>query len=55
MLIMDHVCTTRLHQLTGSMRHSTIHLPLKVECSGFGLGVYLLVYDTLMILQILTI
>ena len=40
-LIVDHVCTTRLHQLTGSMKHSTSHMPLKVECSG--LGVYLLV------------
>ena len=37
----SHVCMTRLHQLTGSMKHSTIHLPLKVEYSG--LGVYLLV------------
>ena len=40
-LIVDHVCTTRLHQLTGSMKHSTIHQRLKVECSG--LGIYLLV------------
>ena len=40
-LIVDHMCTTRLHQLTGSMKHSTIHQQLKVECSG--LGVYLLV------------
>ena len=40
-LIVDHVCMTRLHQLTGSMKHSTIHQQLKVECSG--LGVYLLV------------
>ena len=43
MLIMDHVCTTRVHQLTGSMRHSTINQQLKVECSGSGSGVYLLV------------
>ena len=28
-LIVDHMCTTRLLQLTGSMKHSTIHLPLK--------------------------
>ena len=24
-LIVDHMCTTRLHQLPGSMKHSTIH------------------------------
>ena len=54
-LIVDHMCTTRQHQLTGSMKHSTINLPLKVECSWSGLGVYLLVLDTLMILQILTV
>ena len=35
-LIVDHVCTLRLLQLTGSMKHSTIHLPLKVQCSGQG-------------------
>ena len=54
-LIVDHMCTVRLHQLTGSMKHSTIHQQLKVECSRSSLGVYLLVLDTLMILQILTI
>ena len=36
------------------MKHSTIHLPLKVECSSPSPVVYLLVMDTLMILQILT-
>ena len=42
-LIVDHVCTTRLLQLTGSMKHSTIHQPLIVECSGSSPSVYLLV------------
>ena len=41
-LIVDHMCMTRLLQLPGSMKHSTIHLPLKVECSCSGLVVYLL-------------
>ena len=35
-LIVDHVCMTRLHQLTGSMKHLAIHQRLKVECSGLG-------------------
>ena len=37
------------------MKHSAIHQWLKVECSWSGQGIYLLVLDTLMILQILTI
>ena len=42
-LIVDHVCTTRLHQLPGSMKHSTIHLPtesgmLWPGCLFVGIG-----------------
>ena len=49
-LIVDHVCTTRLHQLTGSMKHSTIHLPLKVECSGSDLPVTMWYFEPLELL-----